>query len=133
MKKIVFVNNPDLTEENAVAVYSTMYDSVSIRIDSTMFENDGNCAGASFWGIDKARSNKFITVDIVVTEKRCPKEGEQCISAFGTIYATNHDLTYECDVIVASTGDQCKTRISQEDLREILNGKRKFDALVDAR
>ena len=132
MKKIWFINNPELTDENAVVVYSALYNSISIRIDSSMFENDGKCPGGSFWGVDKARSNSFMTFDIVETEKRLPMRNELCIDSKGNLFVSNEvNKDEETNVVIASScKDLSPNDISKQTLEEIRVRRTEFKVVI---
>ena len=69
-KKLVIISKPNATDDTCNLLYSILYDSFCVKgIDnSSMYKNDGKCNGADFWGVDKARSNSFLTCDIVVAD-----------------------------------------------------------------
>jgi len=128
-KTLIVVANFELTDETCKVVYSSLYNSFSIRRDSSMFENDGKCPGANFWGIDKAKSNSFMPCNIAVVEKRLPKDGEQYIDTFGSLntFDIKVDRMKQENVIVEMT-EEIEKRI----LDDIYTGKVKQGDNVDS-
>ena len=130
-KKLVIISNPNATDETCNLLYSLLYDSFCIKgIDgSSMYQNDGKCNGASFWGLDKARGNSFLACDIVVVENRLIKDGESFIAPNGIKCVYNEKYPDDNNIEDVIIG--LHERIQKKLLEAIFRGDLKDGSSVD--